>query len=62
MNVGKATVYELIASGKLPAHRVGNGRGTIRVRPEDLAAFEQSSLPAAGDAGDWSLARIRELA
>jgi excisionase family DNA binding protein len=38
LHVGPATVYELIARGKLACHRVG-GRGAIRVSPEQLRAY-----------------------
>lgn len=31
LQVDKATVYREIQSGRLPAYRVGSGRGTIRI-------------------------------
>jgi hypothetical protein len=34
-----ALVYLLCAERRLAHHRVGNKRGTIRIREEDLAAF-----------------------
>jgi len=36
LNVSPKTIYALVASGKLPCQRIGNGRGTIRLRPADL--------------------------
>jgi len=32
-------VYALIASGRLHCHRIGKGRGGLRVSDEQLAAF-----------------------
>lgn len=40
LNVSPGTVYRLIESGKLRHSRYGGGRGTIRIRPEDLAQLE----------------------
>src|SRR5262245_27133831 len=55
LNVCPATVYDLCAQRKLAHHRVGVGRGTIRIDEADLAAFmenckvsEQSPRNAAG--------------
>lgn len=39
LRVSPATVYQLCARRKLPHVRVGAGRGTIRIREEDLAAY-----------------------
>jgi excisionase family DNA binding protein len=39
LSVSATCVYQLIASGKLPCHRIGIGRGAIRVSEVDLAAF-----------------------
>jgi excisionase family DNA binding protein len=39
LKVAVATVYQLCARGKLAHLRVGVGRGTIRIRQEDLDAF-----------------------
>lgn len=38
LDVDRATVYREIKSGRLPAYRVGSGRGTFRV---SQAIFEQ---------------------
>lgn len=37
------TARQLIKDGKLPAMRVGGRRGTLRVRPDDLAAYERAA-------------------
>ena len=39
LQVSVATIYCLCAQGKLPNVRIGVGRGTIRIREEDLADF-----------------------
>lgn len=39
LNVAESTVYALIQGGRLPALRIGVGRGTIRIREEDLEAY-----------------------
>ena len=47
-----ATIYALVAAGKLRCHRVGLGRGCIRIAEEHLAEFLEGSEPppAAGEA------------
>ena len=37
--VSNAIIYRLIDSGKLAAHRIGMGRGTLRVTEEQLNQF-----------------------
>lgn len=40
LRVAPATVYELVARGRMACHRVGGrGRGAIRVSPEQLRAY-----------------------
>lgn len=39
LNVSQSTVYALIESGRLPSHRVGCGRGAVRVSEDDLHAY-----------------------
>jgi excisionase family DNA binding protein len=53
LSVGKSTAYRLIEEGEITFTRVGSGRGTIRVRPEDLEryinrprAVQQAVVPA----------------
>ena len=43
LQISVAMVYLLCNRGKLAYVRVGVGRGTIRIREEDLAAFVESS-------------------
>lgn len=43
MAVSPSLVYQLIDSGKLGHHRIGNGRGTIRVSESDLEAYLSAS-------------------
>ena len=37
--VSATCVYQLISARKLPCHRIGVGRGAIRVSEADLAGF-----------------------
>lgn len=39
LSVSATCVYQLISQGKLACHRIGVGRGAIRIAAEDLAAF-----------------------
>ena len=39
LKVSKSLVYELIASGRIACHRIGNGRGAIRLRRDDLERY-----------------------
>jgi excisionase family DNA binding protein len=39
LKVSKSLVYGMIASGKIACHRIGNGRGAVRVRRDDLEHF-----------------------
>ena len=39
LKVSKSLVYSLIASGKIACHRIGAGRGAIRVQRDDLQQF-----------------------
>ena len=39
LNVSRSFVYRLIESGELASHRIGNGRGAIRVSESDLLSF-----------------------
>ena len=41
LRVSASLVYQLVDSGKLGCHRIGNGRGAIRIRPDDLANYLQ---------------------
>lgn len=39
LNCSVSLVYDHIASGRLGSHRIGKGRGGVRVSEEHLAAF-----------------------
>jgi excisionase family DNA binding protein len=39
LSIGVSTAYRLIEEGQIRFTRVGSGRGTIRVRPEDLERY-----------------------
>ena len=42
LNVCQQCVYQLVESGKLVSHRIGVGRGTIRISEDDLAEYLES--------------------
>ena len=42
LNISPQSIYSLIESGRLVAHRFGMGRGAIRVSEADLADFISS--------------------
>ncbi|MFJ8822391.1 hypothetical protein ACIREE_11475 [Streptomyces sp. NPDC102467] len=47
-HVTKATIYQEIASGRLPSYRVGVGRGTIRVSRAAFTRYlDERGIPAA---------------
>ena len=39
LNVSRSHVYQLVQRGTIPSHRIGNGRGPIRVSDRDLLDF-----------------------
>jgi excisionase family DNA binding protein len=39
LRVSRTCVYQLVERGKLACHRIGLGRGAIRIAIEDLAAY-----------------------
>jgi excisionase family DNA binding protein len=47
LEVSSATVYGLIAAGKLRCVRVGLGRGAIRILDEHIAEYLQKAEPGA---------------
>lgn len=49
MKVSKDAVYDLCDSGKLRHHRIGSGRGTIRIMPKDIDDFRRSSTSTPAD-------------
>ena len=42
LKVSLSTIYGLIESGKIACHRIGRGRGAVRVSEPDLAAYLES--------------------
>lgn len=42
LKVSPSLVYQMVESGKLVVYRIGNGRGAIRFRPEDIEAYLES--------------------
>ncbi len=44
LEVSSATVYALVASGRLRCNRIGIGRGAIRISEEQLADYLKGSL------------------
>jgi excisionase family DNA binding protein len=45
LEVSQATVYALVASGRLRCYRVGMGRGCIRISDEHLAEYLKGTEP-----------------
>ena len=45
LEVSTATIYNLVASGKLRCSRVGVGRGVIRIQEDHLAEYLRRSEP-----------------
>ena len=43
LNVSRSTIYNAIESGLLPHHRIGLGRGAIRISEEQLESFLEST-------------------
>lgn len=51
LGVSDATIRNLVSSGKLPASRIGKGRGTLRFDPAEVTQFQVRSAggnPAKG--------------
>ena len=42
LRVSASLVYQLVDSERLGCHRIGNGRGAIRIHPEDVADYLKS--------------------
>lgn len=42
LSISRAAAYQLVDSGKLAHHRIGVGRGVIRVSEEDLSLYLES--------------------
>ena len=39
LSVSPSCVYQLVSQGKIRSHRIGVGRGAIRIHPEDLEEY-----------------------
>ena len=39
LSVSASLVYQLVESGRLACHRIGTGRGAIRISHDDLQAY-----------------------
>lgn len=39
LNLSRSSIYELINRGRLTCHRVGCGRGVIRISEDDLQTY-----------------------
>ena len=42
LQVSKSIIYALVESGKLACHRIGMGRGTIRISHSDIQSYLES--------------------
>lgn len=49
LNVSRSLVYELIERRKLPCHRIGVGRGAIRVAEDDVVEFLRATRTESGE-------------
>lgn len=63
LNVSLSTVYGLIESGKIACHRIGLGRGAVRISEEDFAAYLSASrsLPRAEPVRKPHRPRLRHI-
>ena len=42
LNVSQSIIYSLIDAGQIVCHRIGLGRGSIRIAEDDLARYLKS--------------------
>lgn len=42
LNVSTSLVYQLVDRGVLPVYRIGNGRGSIRFKPDEISEYLES--------------------
>jgi excisionase family DNA binding protein len=57
LEVAPSTVYALCKARKLAHHRVGRGRGAIRLEAADLDAYRAAGRVEAEDAGTLPISR-----
>jgi excisionase family DNA binding protein len=50
LRISKSLVYGLVESGRLPASRLGKGRGAIRIKSTDVEVFVDESRVQSGEA------------
>jgi len=61
LEVSQATVYALVAAGKLRCSRVGLGRGVIRISDEQLAEYLCAAEPRTGPPAPAARVRLKHL-
>ncbi|MDZ4783986.1 MAG: helix-turn-helix domain-containing protein [Planctomycetia bacterium] len=49
LRVSRSLVYQLIESGRLTAHRLGSGRGAVRLKKADLIRYVDSCRDEASE-------------
>ena len=59
LEVSPATVYAMVAAGKLHCYRVGMGRGAIRISDDHLAAYLTGAEPLRPASAPAPVRRIR---
>ena len=61
LTVSETIVYRLIESGELKAHRIGIGRGTIRVSDEQLKDYLEAVETGQDESASVPPTRFRHL-
>jgi excisionase family DNA binding protein len=61
LGVSPRTLYRLCEEGKLPHQHIGSGRGTIRIRPEDVVALERKTTEHGKPKSKVTLEHLRAL-
>lgn len=51
LNVSQSIIYALVEAGQIVCHRIGVGRGSIRIAEEDLARYLKSCRNADSSSG-----------
>lgn len=59
LSISRSLVYQIVKSGDLPCHRIGKGRGSIRVSEADLREYIRNTRIAHGERSRKSTARPR---
>ncbi len=57
LNVSSSIIYGLVDAGQIVCHRIGIGRGAIRISEEDLARY----LKSCRDADSSSRPKLRHI-